>query len=903
MDQRTVFVEKLSWPTAIHPWKDGVLVIAPPTMTWYRDTDHDGRHDTSETWSTGFGRSNVQGMANSLRWSVEGYLVGSTSSSGAELSGIAVPHEPLVLRGRDFRIDPIAKRIEPISGGGQHGAAINRWGDRFVTSNSDHLQQIIDLDGWLSKHNVGSLPIATRRSIAVDGPQAEVFRASPIEPWRIVRTRLRVSGESPGAIEGGGRAAGYFTGATGTWIMDDEAGFGVPGFDTALVCDVGSNLIHRKKLESNELFWSASRIDDHAEFVSSSDIWFRPVQLGDGPDGALYIADMYREVIEHPKSLPPAIKKHLDLNSGNDRGRIWRVCRESSNPNEITSHPQVLQDQAIAAMTNDGLVRKLSSSIAWPRRMAGQLLIERNAIDSKELLSQLVNESPSPATQILALHLLSRLGSLDDQILISAMTNPNPRVDRHAIQLVRESDRAELLLSSPDLLASLIERSDARLRLELAMTASSLPRERMISILQQLIPKTTDSTTRSVVIASASADSWQLFGFGSDQPRSIDAKTEKAWLSSLLPFWCQQLGADKTSSVESLRNHFQHWMHQELNESAERGQLWADLIAKLPSKAMAERFLACWLPADRQAWSHAIASAVQQSGLPPAEQERRIAWLRFVDGDLRMALLERLLSPNASPALQIGAIEACLWVDPKATASILLKRFSGMTPRLQEPVLLALVGQPDAVSILVEAIDAKQIPIAQITPTARQRMLNHPTVVTRKRFALLLAATETTDRQLQQVIESYRVALEASANLAKEPMTLERGQTAFQKNCSACHRIGQDGQDVGPPLKSLHEKSPEQLLISILDPNREVDPRFQAYSVLMDDGRVLTGVIREESANQIILAESGGKLSTVSRDEIEQVKGNGYSLMPTGLHQQLTPEAMSELIAWLRSTK
>ena len=131
----------------------------------------------------------------------------------------------------------------------------------------------------------------------------------------------------------------------------------------------------------------------------------------------------------------------------------------------------------------------------------------------------------------------------------------------------------------------------------------------------------------------------------------------------------------------------------------------------------------------------------------------------------------------------------------------------------------------------------------------------------------------------------------------------ERGKSSFQKICAACHRIGQDGQDVGPPLKSLHEKSPEQLLISILDPNREVDPRFQAYGILTIDGRVLTGVIREESANQIILAESGGKLVTVARDDIEQIKGNGTSLMPTGLHLQLTPEAMAELILWLRNTK
>ncbi len=903
MDQRTVFVEKLSWPTAIHTWKDGVIVVAPPMMTWYRDTDQDGRYDTSEIWCEGFGRSNVQGMANSLRWSVEGYLVGSTSSSGAELSGIAIEKSPLVLKGRDFRIDPINKRIEAVSGGAQHGSAMNRWGDRFATSNSDHLQQIIDMDHWLAGHSVGSLPITTRRSIAVDGPQAEVFRSSPIEPWRIVRTRLRVSGISPGAVEGGGRAAGYFTGATGTWIVDSEAGFGVPGFDTALVCDVGSNLIHRKKLESKELFWSASRIDDQSEFVRSSDIWFRPVQLGDGPDGALYIADMYREVIEHPKSLPPEIKKHLDLTSGSDRGRIWRVSRLPNDKDTESTASSQSTNVEIVKLDYRGLVERLSSPISWQRLKASQLLIERQAIDATPLLRRLVIKPASPATQILALHLLARLGQLNDEALLAAWTNPDPRVNRHALALASLSQQAESLLSDKALVERVILRSDARLRLELAMAASSLPGENTIAFLQQLLPQASDTTTRSVMIAAAGAESWRFLDSQSKNDKPLDSKVEKIWLTSLLPFWCQQLGSENSSSYEALRTNLRQFVHRDLTISSDRAQLWADTIASLPSRAISERFLACWLPEDRAAWLNKISSAIDQTGIESSEQERRVAWLRFASAAQRAQWLDRALAPSASGSLQMATIDACLWADPKATTAILLDRFSGMTPRTQEPVLLALVGQPDAVQSLADAIEEKRIPIPQLTPIVRQRMSNHPTLALRKRFVKLLAATEPTDAQLKEVIEQYGRILLASADRAADPSSLERGKASFQKNCTACHRIGNEGQDVGPPLKSLHEKSPEQLLISVLDPNREVDPRFQAYSVLIDDGRVLTGVIREESANQIVLAESGGKQTTVARGEIEQLKGNGYSLMPQGLQQQITPEAMAELIAWLRNAK
>ncbi len=105
---------------------------------------------------------------------------------------------------------------------------------------------------------------------------------------------------------------------------------------------------------------------------------------------------------------------------------------------------------------------------------------------------------------------------------------------------------------------------------------------------------------------------------------------------------------------------------------------------------------------------------------------------------------------------------------------------------------------------------------------------------------------------------------------------------------------------MGPPLKQLGDKSPEQLLDIVLDPNREVDPKYLSYSVLLDDSRVLSGIIRDESAGQIVLAEAGGKTHTIPRDEIDQLKSTGLSLMPNGLEEQITPEQMSQLIAYLK---
>ncbi len=165
-------------------------------------------------------------------------------------------------------------------------------------------------------------------------------------------------------------------------ILDSELGFGVEGFDTAIVCDVGSNLVHRKQMRPKGLFWTANRIDPESELLRSKDIWFRPVQIGDGPDGSLYIADMYREVIEHPKSLPPMIKKHLDLTSGRDKGRIWRLKPHG----HAEKFPQ--PTKWIADCSNRELVDRLTSPLSWQRLSASQQILERHAQDVAPELRQ-----------------------------------------------------------------------------------------------------------------------------------------------------------------------------------------------------------------------------------------------------------------------------------------------------------------------------------------------------------------------------------------------------------------------------------------------------------------------------------------------------------------------------------
>src|SRR5438552_15528045 len=269
-----------------------------------------------------------------------------------------------------------------------------------------------------------------RISIAADGPAAEVFRISPEEPWRVIRTRWRVAGLVAGPVEGGGRSAGYFTGATGITIYKGDA-FGADYVGDAFVGDAGGNLVHHKRIRPGPdgIEPVAQRPDDEKkiEFVASSDNWFRPVDFANAPDGCLYICDMYREVIEHPWSIPPQIKQYLDLNSGNDRGRIYRIAPDGWKPRHRPPH---FSEAGI-----DDLVSALESPNGWHRETASRLLFERHNPAAVPMLRELSLLSKSSWGRMHAMHVLQGLDALDEDHVFFEMHDRDPVVRAHAIAL------------------------------------------------------------------------------------------------------------------------------------------------------------------------------------------------------------------------------------------------------------------------------------------------------------------------------------------------------------------------------------------------------------------------------------------------------------------------------------
>ncbi|MFN5961027.1 MAG: PVC-type heme-binding CxxCH protein [Verrucomicrobiota bacterium] len=339
----TVFADGFAWITSVLAVADGVYVAASPDLWFCRDRNGDGKADEREIVFTGFGshaaRLNVQALVNSLTIDpCSGRIFGATAGNGGSVHRVSAGQPtgpPVNLAGADFSFSHDQRDLRAESGTAQFGLTFDQWGNRFVCSNSRHFIWVA-YDRSLLPGKAAFAPPSPLVDAATEGPAAEVFRASPEEPWRVVRTRWRASGLVPGIVEGGGRASGYFTSASGIHISTGSTGQG-----HAFIGDVGSNLVHRKEITWTQHGPIAQRpkTETDREFLTSHDTWFRPVSFATGPDGALYIADMYREFIEHPDSLPPPLKSQMDLNSGHDRGRIWKITRTDHNSNSASHGP------------------------------------------------------------------------------------------------------------------------------------------------------------------------------------------------------------------------------------------------------------------------------------------------------------------------------------------------------------------------------------------------------------------------------------------------------------------------------------------------------------------------------------------------------------------------------------
>jgi putative heme-binding domain-containing protein len=168
----------------------------------------------------------------------------------------------------------------------------------------------------------------------------------------------------------------------------------------------------------------------------------------------------------------------------------------------------------------------------------------------------------------------------------------------------------------------------------------------------------------------------------------------------------------------------------------------------------------------------------------------------------------------------------------------------------------------------------------------------YPDESIRARARKLLAASEgSADRKA--LLDKYRPAVLAGGDMT-------RGQAAFKRLCASCHRLGDVGVEIGPDLKALTDRSPEAMLVAVLDPNRAVETKYLNYSAMLTDGRVVTGMLASESGSGITLVTQEGKKHEIARADIEKLESSGKSLMPDGIEKDLSPQDLADIVAYLK---
>ncbi len=872
-DHRAEFVDGLSWPTGITPHDGGVFIASAPDILYAKDTDGDGRADVRRVMFTGFGTQNVQGLVNGLLPGNDGWIYGSSGSNGGEIRTPGRPDAPAVsVRGRDFRFRPDGSAFEAISGGGQFGHSLDDRGHRFVCMNSNHIRQVVLPARELARNPALAAP-SVAVDIAADGGAGPVFRISSAEPWRVVRTRQRAadpafaSKAAPSELH----AAGFFTSATGVTIYRGSA-FPPEYRGNAFVGDVGGNLVHRKTLEEQGPTFLARRADEGVEFLASTDNWSRPVNFANTPSGTLLVLDMYRETIEHPASIPEPIKKHLDLTGGRDRGRLYEVV-----PDGFRRRPA----PRLAGVPSAGLVAHLADPDAWWREAAQRLLIERADPAAIPLLKELARSRPTPLARIHAFWTLDALGGLDGSTLRPGLLDDDPGVREQAAGLA--GPRAD---QDPPVLDALLARADdpsGMVRFRAALALGDVADPRAIVAMASIARRDAgDRWTRVAILSSIAGRTPALIEALSGRPDFFDSAPGREWLGDLAAI----------TGAENRPDDIRAFLDRFAGVDAPPGRALAAILGLgrglrrsggSPAGAMAGRVAPLF---DRAA----IAAASADATLADRVDAIRLTALGPAGAALRV--LPGLLDAREPSGVQVAALQGLTdLADPRVGPAI-VGRWRSMGPAARREAAEVLFARPDRLGALLDAVESRSIAPAELDPARRKLLVAHPDPTIRGRSAALLADPGRPDGA-------------ASSDRARKVLELGgdpgRGREAFLKSCATCHRAGGLGVQVGPDLATVAGRTPEDLLLHILDPNREVAANYLNYTVATTDGRTFSGLIAEESAGDLTLKRAEGTVDVIPRARIEEVASTGLSLMPEGLDRDLGPRDLADLIAFIRS--
>jgi putative membrane-bound dehydrogenase-like protein len=877
-DKSTIYVDNLDSPVAVACWDGGVLVGVVPDLWYFKDTKGDGKADIARKVLTGFERDKAgEAMLNSFRWGPDNRYHIATGLAGGNLRQANQPAaKPVLVRRQNILFDPRTGDFERTSGGGQHGMSLDDWGDTFVCDNSNPVEHF----AYDMRYAVRN-PFVQAPSPLVDvnaaGRYPNLHRISPPEPWREARTRLRKDKLVPGSDEGG-LPFGFFTGATGVTVYRGDA-YSPEFRGNVFVGEVANNLVYRAKLESKGLSWAAVRAEKDREFLASRDIWFRPVQFANAPDGCLYVVDMYRELIEGASFLPPQLLKFVDVAGGIDRGRIWRIAPDGFK------QPKPPQ---LGKATQAELVALLEHTNGWHRNTAARLLYQSQNKAAIEPLRKLIAESKSAVARMHARYALHSLNTLTDTDIVDALRDPEPRAREHALRL------AEGFTSSTEVrtqLSKMSEDTDLRVRHQAAFSLGSMPGDTAVSPLVRLaLSDAANQWVRLGILCSAGErGAAMLSQLLSDAKRRATPGVKDLTLALI----AQTAAAGRSDELALVVKILDNLTDDDKPLTRELVQVF---VAKL-SPGAREKFAGLASGKAGIVLRDLLTDARKTAGDDKAEPAARATAIRTLGlapfADVK-AILTTSLGVRQPQPVQLAALEVLGKYDSADVPGIVLSAWQGMSPQIRASATETLLSRSIGVNAFLDAVERGTVQRTDLDPARVQLLQKSPDAKMRARATKLFAGTAPSKRQ--DVITRYQKSLDLKGDAVK-------GKAIFKEVCATCHKLEGVGESIGPDLMSIKNRGSESVLTNILDPNREVLPQYYTYLLITDDDVIITGMITAETANTVTIRKTDGMSETVQRVNIASLRSTGLSAMPEGLEDKINLQAMADLLAYLNSLK
>jgi putative membrane-bound dehydrogenase-like protein len=885
MDKKEVFYEGLDLVTGLVFHGDGVIVTQAPDILWLRDTNNDGKADKVEKLYTGLGTGDTHAVINNPRWGWDGWIYATHGYSASDrVKNVKDETQPKIGSGV-VRFKPDGSAMEQYSSKGGNTWGLTITGDNRVMWTQPTSGQLL-MHTILPEYALARGKVGNTNSFKVVEPSPKAF---PLIGWEQL-AYVQIDW------------VGSFTAAAGTVVYDGGAWPAEYNGDY-FTTEPTINLIHHTRLTPEGSSYTAKKLPgrEETEFIRSKDMWWRPIEVRVGPDGAVYVGDFYNQAVIHNDTRGP---DHNVVNAAvrPDRdhyfGRIWKIEHKQSKKLAVPNLGKAGVPELVKALQNPNRHVRMNAS---------RLLIEKKAGGAE--LEQLL-QSSNPDAQIAAMWTLFNLGRTGK--LYAPVHDKNSAVRRNAVHVMEAAmggTRKDEVTLNPGDLAKLLGDTDGQVRLATLRALGQMNlSDTNAPVLVAAWGKFDDDFQRSAAIGAASripaaviaaaldsTDAQALTPLVSALTQTISGGEDAAKLVVALSAKPASADALKKSILEGLGKTVKETPAMTPELGAALGKLLASGASSSALPLAAKWDKAGTLKGEVAKVTTALVATLNDTKEADGARlnaAQSLLGLRSTDEKILPSVIDQLGKDGTGP-FKRALVGVLAETTEPATGVALSAAFNKLPADAQPVAFDAILKRADWTNAFLDAVKAKQVDPVVLGPASAYRLRTHPDRGVAKKATDMLDELNPMAKMKKETIAKLAAAVEEKGNVAN-------GKVLFTTTCAICHKFGEIGTDVGPGLTGMGTHGAGELLTAIVDPNAEVDPSFVTWNIETKDGQSYAGIISAENPTSVTLKSLAG-VQEVKVANIKSRVNTNRSLMPEGL-EGLGPEQLRDIITYMQAT-